>query len=381
MTLVPARRRVRRAGPAGLPLALALALATLAMIAGSALTGPAAEATPSLTDARRSATQLRAAVERLQVAAEQATEDYDAAQEQLGVAVQRYISAEEDLESARRRSSDQLDAAAARVRALYESGGSFGLYATVLDGGSITDVISGMRMADNVIADSRSQLAATGTAVAELAGLRGRLGRLAAERARLQQRAADKASAVRDLLGRQQAMLADADQRVRDLVAAQQQARLEAAARAFATRLEAARASAAASGLPLGAATTTDPVSAAAIAAARSRIGTPYVWGATGPGAFDCSGLTSWAYAQAGLRLPRTSREQWYAGPHPGLAELRPGDLLFWATDVTNPATIHHVALYIGSGQMIAAPHTGAVVTVQQVYLDGYIGAVRPVAG
>jgi peptidoglycan DL-endopeptidase CwlO len=241
-----------------------------------------------------------------------------------------------------------------------------------------------MRLADSVIANSRSQVAATGTVVAELAGLRARLGTLAATRARLQAQAADKAAAVRDLLARRQAMLDAADQRVRDLVAAQQQARLEAAARAFAARLEAARASAAASGAPFaalgsgGATDATSTVAAAAIAAARTRLGTPYIWGATGPGAFDCSGLTSWAYAQAGVRLPRTSREQWYAGPHPGLAELRPGDLLFWATDVTNPATIHHVALYLGDGQMIAAPHSGAVVTVQPVYLDGYIGAVRP---
>ena len=112
--------------------------------------------------------------------------------------------------------------------------------------------------------------------------------------------------------------------------------------------------------------------------AARQQLGKPYQWGATGPGSFDCSGLTGWSYEQAGVILPRTSREQWYAGPHPALGYLQPGDLLFWATNPTDPATIHHVALYAGADQMIAAPHTGAVVTVQPVYLDGYIGAVRP---
>ena len=109
----------------------------------------------------------------------------------------------------------------------------------------------------------------------------------------------------------------------------------------------------------------------AAILAAQSRIGTPYVWGATGPGAFDCSGLTGWAYQQAGILLPRTSREQWNVGHHVALADLQPGDLLFWAVDQNNPATIHHVAIYVGNNLMIAAPHTGSTVQIQPVYLNG----------
>ncbi|MDX6273747.1 MAG: peptidoglycan DL-endopeptidase CwlO, partial [Frankiales bacterium] len=115
-----------------------------------------------------------------------------------------------------------------------------------------------------------------------------------------------------------------------------------------------------------------------ALAAATTQIGKPYQWGATGPASFDCSGLTGWAYAQAGVSLPRTSRQQWLVGTHVALGELAPGDLLFWATDVANPSTIHHVAIYAGAGQMVAAPHTGALVQQQPVYLDGYIGAVRP---
>ena len=66
------------------------------------------------------------------------------------------------------------------------------------------------------------------------------------------------------------------------------------------------------------------------------------------------------------------------AGPHVTLGELQPGDLLFWASDPSNPATIHHVALYIGGGLMIAAPHTGDVVKIEPVYMQGYIGATRP---
>ena len=119
-------------------------------------------------------------------------------------------------------------------------------------------------------------------------------------------------------------------------------------------------------------------IAAAAIAAARSRLGVPYVWGATGPNSFDCSGLTQWSYAHAGITLPRIAAEQWNSGPHPSLSDLEPGDLLFWALNTSDPSTIHHVAMYIGRGMMIAAPHTGENVQIQPVYMTGFIGATRP---
>jgi cell wall-associated NlpC family hydrolase len=120
------------------------------------------------------------------------------------------------------------------------------------------------------------------------------------------------------------------------------------------------------------------PIAIAAINAARTQVGKPYVYGGSGPDTWDCSGLTQWAFRQAGVVMPRTAADQYLAIPTKvGLGELRPGDLLFWATDLSDPSTIHHVALYLGGGLMLAAPHTGTVVQVQQVYLDGYIGAAR----
>jgi cell wall-associated NlpC family hydrolase len=83
-------------------------------------------------------------------------------------------------------------------------------------------------------------------------------------------------------------------------------------------------------------------------------------------------------FAAAGKSLPRTSREQWKIGVHVALSDLRPGDLLFWAYDTGNPASIHHVAMYIGHGLMVQAPHTGGHVEVSPVYLSGLVGAVRP---
>ncbi len=187
-------------------------------------------------------------------------------------------------------------------------------------------------------------------------------------------RVAALAGEVSALLARQQAQVAAADAEVVELVRQQQEQAAQQAAREFAVRLAAARGA-----LPtLGDAVVPASGRAAAVlAAASAQLGKPYVWGATGPDSYDCSGLTRWAFAAAGVALPRTAAQQWATGPHPDLADLQPGDLLFWAGDPTDPASIHHVAVYAGAGRMIAAPHTGALVQVQPVYADGYFGATR----
>jgi peptidoglycan DL-endopeptidase CwlO len=120
---------------------------------------------------------------------------------------------------------------------------------------------------------------------------------------------------------------------------------------------------------------------ATAVAYAMRQLGKPYQWGAAGPAAFDCSGLTSAAYLAAGIVIPRVSVDQFNAGPHVAVADLLPGDLVFYADDPANPATIHHVGMYIGNGLMVHAPHTGDVVRVASIWRTGYAGAVRVVAG
>jgi hypothetical protein len=111
--------------------------------------------------------------------------------------------------------------------------------------------------------------------------------------------------------------------------------------------------------------------------AAKSRIGTPYVWGAEGPNSFDCSGLVQWSFAQAGIRMPRVSEEQWLTGPHIPYQDARPGDLLFWHYDPTDPTNIDHVAIYWGKGMMVVAPHTGLNVQYVPVPLSNLAGVVR----
>jgi cell wall-associated NlpC family hydrolase len=118
----------------------------------------------------------------------------------------------------------------------------------------------------------------------------------------------------------------------------------------------------------------------AAVKFALDRRGLPYRYGATGPNAYDCSGLTQQAYRSVGINLPRVSTQQYGAGRHVERAALLPGDLVFQATDVTNPATIHHVAVYIGNGLVVHAPHTGDVVRIAPLWSSGYIGATRIIA-
>ena len=110
---------------------------------------------------------------------------------------------------------------------------------------------------------------------------------------------------------------------------------------------------------------------AAAVSYAYSKIGSPYVWGATGPNAFDCSGLTLAAYRAAGVSLPRTTYSQINAGPRIARSELRPGDLVFFYSGIS------HVGIYIGNGQMIHAPNPSAPVRVAPLDEMPYAGATR----
>lgn len=111
----------------------------------------------------------------------------------------------------------------------------------------------------------------------------------------------------------------------------------------------------------LGSSSSATARAAAALSAAKSKLGTPYVYGASGPGSFDCSGLTSWAYAQAGVSIPRTSESQANAGTHLTLGQLQPGDLVIFYGDA------HHVGLYAGNGMVLHAPKPGAVVRYEAI--------------
>lgn len=110
-----------------------------------------------------------------------------------------------------------------------------------------------------------------------------------------------------------------------------------------------------------------------AVRFAYAQLGKPYQWGAAGPDSYDCSGLTMAAWGAAGVSLPHSAAAQDGSGPQVPYAALRPGDLVFFGTPIS------HVGIYIGGGDMIHAPHTGAVVSITSVASMGdYVGAVRP---
>ena len=112
---------------------------------------------------------------------------------------------------------------------------------------------------------------------------------------------------------------------------------------------------------------------------ALSQIGRPYQWGGAGPYTYDCSGLTMVAWAHAGVSLLHYTGYQWEEGVHVPLDDLQRGDLLFYSTGDSDPATIHHVGIYIGGGDMVDAPYTGVDVRIDSIYEPGVpIGAVRP---
>ena len=109
---------------------------------------------------------------------------------------------------------------------------------------------------------------------------------------------------------------------------------------------------------------------AQAIKFALGEQGKPYVWGATGPDAYDCSGLMLRAYGSAGVLLPRVARDQYHAGALLPVREAQPGDLIFLSTDPADPDSIHHVMMYLGDGKVVEAQQTGVPVHTRKFSFD-----------
>jgi cell wall-associated NlpC family hydrolase len=123
--------------------------------------------------------------------------------------------------------------------------------------------------------------------------------------------------------------------------------------------------------------------SAGVVVVARQYLGMPYVWGGASPGSsFDCSGLVQWSYRQVGVQLPRTAQQQYDATDRVAPAELRPGDLVFFANTYPSAEPITHVGIYVGDGRMINAPVEGDVVREMPAFSGfwgtHFAGAGRP---
>jgi cell wall-associated NlpC family hydrolase len=325
----------------------------------------------------------------LETQAEVLTEQYDktAVQEQQAAAT--YRSALARLAAARHAEQASRRQVASLAASEYETNGGFGTMAAMLGDAngpqaylnqvSLGKLFAEQRtgilarnQADRVIAtvfrdQARSSLAARQAAVRRAARLK-----VAVQAAVARQLAAVKQT--RALTARLASALASARTHARSL-AAERQAALAAEAAAQARSAGAGPSSSQAPPAPVPGGTAGD------IAAnwALSQLGKPYQWGGAGPDTYDCSGLTMDAWAHAGVRLLHYTGYQWQEGQHVPLDQLQRGDLLFYATNNSDPATIHHVGIYIGNGEMVDAPYTGADVRIDSIYQPGYpIGAVRP---
>ncbi|MFB7865256.1 NlpC/P60 family protein [Streptomyces sp. NPDC056069] len=312
--------------------------------------------------------QVKAEVDRLYEEAEVATEKYNGAKEQADRAWAAFDRLRD--ESARRtdrlnRSRESLGAFAA---AQYRSGGLDPAIRLVLasdpdqylERAALAEKAGDRRAA--AVASVRREL----TAVRQLRGeAEGRLRELRTHEAELRRQKATvqgKLTAARTLLAR---------------LTAEERARYEAAVAAGAHDAAGAPGPSGTAdradrdSLPRGPITAPTTRAAEAIAFARAQLGKPYVWGATGPSAFDCSGLTQASWRAAGVSLPRTTYTQINAGRRVSRSELAPGDLVFFYSGIS------HVGLYIGGGQMIHAPRPGAPVRIAPIDEMPFAGATR----
>lgn len=348
---------------------LTAALISAGLVTGSSLPSASADA---ISDKRAQAQALSNKIEALGRREAALGEQYDAAvlAEQATsrkVSQQQAAVAAANANAAKARGALQTDAVNA-----YVHGGSLVSLAT--RNGGIAQADGGLlagEYANTLAATQADNLDAYRTAAAQAQILTTQLQSLEKQQS---QAAANTDSARRAAASAQQQLQGTLNQvkgQLQTLVAQAEAAKHAAAARAAAALL----ANAQALGRGFGSVSSVPvPVGAGAseaVAAARSRLGMPYVWGAAGPGAFDCSGLIMWAWGQAGVALPHFSGAQYANTTHISMSQLQPGDLVF----PSNPGD--HVAMYIGGGQVIEAPHSGDVVHI--VPLAGwFVLASRP---
>ena len=354
-------------GPAAVAAALVLALSLPGTHAAAFPTAPGGtvHTAPDLDSLRHKAQVLHHQLQDLRDRAAWTDERLADARDQLAAAASAAITADQQLATLQGATADADLDLAHRVRAIEQSGGAAALFSQAIDADAITDIASNVAALNGVLATDLVRADDAEAARDQMAEVRLRLSALSDERARLSAQAEALAEQARDLVADQRKLVASADSRVAAAVEAMER-RADAAAAAPAVPWTGP--------VPEG----PTPYAGPAIAAALSKVGSPYVWGDEGPSTFDCSGLMQWSYLQAGLVLPRVSSDQWAATTPVPVTDMQPGDLIVYAYDPHDAGTIHHIAMYIGDGQMIHAPRTGDVVRVVPVYTDGMFGVGRP---
>jgi len=314
----------------------------------------------------------------LDAQAEAASERYNAARIKLAAASKTATAAQHRLAGAQAKLGSLRDAVSAFAIAAYTGDAldSTTLSITAANPQEFLDKLASLQ----AVTDSQEQaLAAVASAQHDEASAEASAaGALAAQQASTQQMQADRnqvlaaASKEQQILGSLQAQEVAVEKAARARaarLAAQQAAAALAARRAAAIFAARSLEGQGDSSSPVVAGSGGAPV---AVQWAYKELGKPYQWGAAGPGSFDCSGLTQYVWAKAGVYLDHYTGSQWNEGRHVSQSELRPGDLVFFGSD------LHHVGIYVGNGNMIEAPHSGANVRISPYDRPDYAGAVRP---
>ncbi|MFD5862120.1 C40 family peptidase [Streptomyces chartreusis] len=341
--------RQRSAGGSTARTAWTIALAGAATATGFDGTG---HAEPQLTPA-----QVKAKVDKLYQEAEAATEKYNGAKEQADAARQRIRNLQDQTARKTEKLNSAREALGSMAAAQYRDGGLDPAVQLALSEDP-DRYLSGAEFAERAGNRQASSVASVRKQLREIEQLRGAAH---VELASLKSRQAELKRHKKTITGK-----LDSARTLLTQLTAEEQARLDDRATRSSSDARAALASP-------GSATAQAPNAraAAAVSYAYAKLGSPYVWGATGPNAFDCSGLTQAAYREAGVSLPRTTYAQIDAGRRVSRSELLPGDLVFFYSGIS------HVGLYIGNGQMIHAPNPSAPVRVAPLDEMPFAGATR----
>ncbi|MEU6193288.1 NlpC/P60 family protein [Streptomyces sp. NPDC047061] len=295
----------------------------------------------------------RAEVDRLYRQAEEATQAYDKADERAGTLRREVHDSQDRIARQQQRINTMREALGSLAGAQYRSGGIDPTVA-LLFSDDPQEYLDRASLLDRIDVRQAGQLRRLQAAMRELAQERTEAAGQLAELEHSRRAVASHKAVVEDKLARARRLL--------NAMPAADRAAFEHASRGDGR-----------ADLPdLFGVAAPDGRAAAAIAAARSALGRPYVWGASGPSGFDCSGLMQWSYAHAGIHLPRTSQEQRYAGHQVPLSQAQPGDLVVYRSDAS------HVAMYVGNGQVIHAPYPGAPVRYDPVGMMPVSSVTRP---
>ncbi|MGW7254059.1 NlpC/P60 family protein [Streptomyces sp. NPDC054834] len=378
-----ASHRKRPSGVAGIRKP-ALATAALTSVA---LLSQTADATPS-TDHKPSMEEVEKKVDDLYRQAESATEKYNAAKETTGKQRRRVDSLLDEVAKRTEKLNKAREKLGSFAAAQYRTGAAAPDTATFLLADTPQDYFDQAQLmsrltkrqknaVDDYVTEQSATMKKRQEATESLETLTDSQHDLQAAKSTVQKKLTTARELLSTLTAQEKARLAAIEKQKREEAArkAAELAKEQAAAQAEAQQQNSGSSDASTStGSSSDSSTSTSSTSPSsssstkaekAIAFARAQIGKPYVWGATGPGSYDCSGLTQAAWKAAGVSLPRTTYDQVNAGTTVSLADARPGDLVFFYDDVS------HVGVYIGNGMMIHAPKPGAYVREESIYYGG----------